>query len=132
MAGTIAADTLTHSTAGSLTTDYVVNGSAKAWVNLNGTGTPAARDSLNLSSITDYYTGYYGITLSSTMANANYSIQANATWQVGISASTNINIGADSGETPTASLYRVRAYRTNDNASYDPVYVLSDVKGDLA
>ena len=32
----------------------VMEGLAKAWVNLNGTGTPAARDSLNLSSITDY------------------------------------------------------------------------------
>jgi len=132
MAGTIAADTLTHSTAGSLTTDYVVNGSAKAWVNLNGTGTPAARDSLNLSSITDYGLGYYAINLSSTMANANYSIQANSTWHAGVSASTNINISADSGTLPTASLYRVRAYRTNDEQTYDPVYVFSDVKGDLA
>jgi hypothetical protein len=34
MAGTIIADTLTHSTAGSVTTDYVVNGSAKAWANI--------------------------------------------------------------------------------------------------
>ena len=32
MAGKIIADTLEHSTAGSLTTDYVVNGSAKAWI----------------------------------------------------------------------------------------------------
>ena len=29
--GTLKADTLTHSTAGSLDTNYVVNGSAKAW-----------------------------------------------------------------------------------------------------
>ena len=29
--GTLKADTLTHSTAGSLATNYVVNGSAKAW-----------------------------------------------------------------------------------------------------
>ena len=110
----------------------VMEGLAKAWVNLNGTGTPAARDSLNLSSITDYYAGYYGITLSSTMANANYSIQANATWEVSVSASTNINISGDIGAIPTTSLYRVRAYKTNDNASYDPDYVFSDVKGDLA
>ena len=30
--GTLKADTLTHSTAGSLDTNYVVNGSAKAWL----------------------------------------------------------------------------------------------------
>jgi len=61
MAGTIIADTLTHSTAGSVTTDYVVNGSAKAWVNFNGTGTIAARDSLNNASLTDNGTGDYSV-----------------------------------------------------------------------
>ena len=32
--GKIKADTLEHSTAGSLDTQYVVNGSAKAWIHL--------------------------------------------------------------------------------------------------
>lgn len=72
MAGTIAADTLTHSTAGSLTTDYVVNGSAKMWINFNGTGTPAARGSLNHSSITDEGTGYYTLTATNAMSDTNY------------------------------------------------------------
>ena len=41
--GKIKADTLEHSTAGSLDTSYVVNGSAKAWTNINGSsGTPVA------------------------------------------------------------------------------------------
>ena len=35
MAGKIIADTLEHSTAGSLTTDYVVNGSAKGYFNVD-------------------------------------------------------------------------------------------------
>ena len=73
MAGTIAADTLTHSTAGSLTTDYVVNGSAKAWVNFNGTGTIAARDSFSVSGVTDNGTGDYTVTISPAFGNANYS-----------------------------------------------------------
>jgi hypothetical protein len=33
----------------SVASTYVVNGSAKAWVNFNGTGTVAIRDSLMLS-----------------------------------------------------------------------------------
>jgi hypothetical protein len=37
----------------SVASTYVVNGSAKAWVNFNGTGTVAIRDSLNVGSITD-------------------------------------------------------------------------------
>ena len=72
--GTLKADTLTHSTAGSLATNYVVNGSSKAWVNFDGTGTIAARDSLNLSSLDDDGTGQYGINLTSAMADANYMV----------------------------------------------------------
>ena len=41
----------------SIATSFVAGGSAKAWVNFNGTGTPAIRDSLNFSSITDSGTG---------------------------------------------------------------------------
>jgi hypothetical protein len=54
MAGTIVADDIQHSTAGSVGTEYVVQGSAKAWLNYDGTvATPTARDSFNHSSITD-------------------------------------------------------------------------------
>lgn len=55
-----------------VSTNYVVNGSAKAWVNFNGTGTIAARDSLNLSSLTDNGTGDYTVNLSNNMSNGNY------------------------------------------------------------
>jgi hypothetical protein len=72
MAGKLIADQIEHSTAGSLDTSYVVNGSAKAWVNFNGTGTIAARDSLNLSSLTDLSTGTYQINFSNAFTNGNY------------------------------------------------------------
>jgi len=52
MAGTIIADTLEHSTAGSVTTDYVVNGSAKAWTNYNQSGN-TVNGSFGISSVTD-------------------------------------------------------------------------------
>jgi len=75
--GKIKADTLEHSTAGSLDTQYVVNGSAKAWVNFNGTGTIASRDSLNVSGLTDNGTGDYTINVSSAMTNTSYAIPTN-------------------------------------------------------
>lgn len=53
-------------------TEYVVNGSAKAWVNFNGSGTVAIRDSLNLSSLTDNGTGNYTVNFTNTMGNGNY------------------------------------------------------------
>jgi hypothetical protein len=78
MAGTIAADTLTHSTAGSIATNFVVEGSAKAWVNFNGTGTIASRDSFNIASLTDNGTGQYLLSYSSSMGNDDYVLTGGA------------------------------------------------------
>ena len=47
-----------------------------AWVNFNGTGTVAIRDSENVSSITDSATGIYLINFITTMANTNYAVTA--------------------------------------------------------
>ena len=44
-----------------------------AWVNFNGTGTVAIRDSENVSSITDAGTGTYTVNFSVAMSNSNYS-----------------------------------------------------------
>ena len=74
MAGKIVADQIEHSTAGSLDTQYVVNGSAKAWVNFNGTGTIASRSSLNVTSLVDNGTGDYTISISSSFSDANYTL----------------------------------------------------------
>ena len=70
--GTLKADTLTHSTAGSLATNYVVEGSAKAWVEFNGTGTVAINDSFNIAGIVDDGTGKYDLTFTNSMNNANF------------------------------------------------------------
>lgn len=73
MAGTIAADTLTHSTAGSIATNYVVEGSAKAWLNHNNAHT--LLDSFNISSITDGGTGITNaVTFTNAMNNDDYAI----------------------------------------------------------
>jgi len=73
--GKIKADTLEHSTAGSLDTKFVVNGSAKAWIHFNGTASgAAANDSLNLSSMTDNGTADYTSAWSSVFSNAFYSV----------------------------------------------------------
>ena len=44
----------------------------RAWVNFNGTGTPAIRASGNVSSITDNGTGDYTINFTNSMPDANY------------------------------------------------------------
>ncbi len=62
--------------AGSVTAGGAVNAinSCTAWVNFNGTGTVAIRNSYNVSSITDNGTGIYTINFSSAMANTNYAL----------------------------------------------------------
>lgn len=57
----------------SVPVDTVVSGTAKAWVNFNGTGTVAIRASFNVSSITDNGTGNYTVNLTTAMSDANYS-----------------------------------------------------------
>ena len=45
---------------------------AQAWINFNGDGTPTARSSYNVSSITDHGTGDFTINFTNNMSNTNY------------------------------------------------------------
>ena len=45
---------------------------ASAWVNFNGTGTVAIRDSLGVSSIVDTATGAYTVNFSTNMSSVNF------------------------------------------------------------
>jgi hypothetical protein len=47
---------------------------AKAWVNFNGTGTVAIRESGNVTSITDNGTGDYTVNFTTALTDANYSV----------------------------------------------------------
>ena len=53
-------------------TTYSARGIAKVWVNFDGSGTIAVRDSENVSSLTDNNTGDYYVNFSSSMGNQNY------------------------------------------------------------
>ena len=60
-----------------------------AWVNFNGTGTVAIRDSGNVSSITDNAVGDYTVNFNVAMMNADYSIGG----QSGVNIVNNISTG---------------------------------------
>lgn len=53
--------------------ENAINGSAKAWVNFNGTGTIAIRASYNVSSLTDNGTGNYRVNFTNALVDTNYS-----------------------------------------------------------
>ena len=57
-------------------TTFVTNGSAKSWINADGTGTISIRDSLNVSSIVDTFTGQITSNFSNAFANVGYSATA--------------------------------------------------------
>ena len=68
---TIKTETLSTPSNATVPVDTVVNGTAKAWVNFNGTGTVAIRRSFNVSSITDNGTGDYTVNLTTAMPDVN-------------------------------------------------------------
>lgn len=92
----------------------VVDGSAKAWVNFNGTGTVAIRASFNVSSITDNGVGDYTVNFTTAMADANYAMSGAAGRTVGDSF-----LGFASAD-PTATTLRIGSYNSSsafaDNA----------------
>ena len=58
----------------SVPSQTVISGSAKAWVNFNGTGTVAIRAAFNVSSITDNGAGDYTLNFTNALVDANYSV----------------------------------------------------------
>ena len=109
-------------------TTFVTNGSAKVWVNMDGTGTISVRDSLNVTSLTDIGTGQYAVNISSSMANANYAIAIGAK----DNAYGNQNFtGKPSNSTQTTSLFRLLSYSGSD-AYQDNENYMASAHGDLA
>ena len=73
---TLRTDTLSNSAgSASVPVNTVINGSAKAWVNFNGTGTVAIRAAFNVSSITDNGAGQYTVNFLTAMPDTNYCCQ---------------------------------------------------------
>ena len=93
--------------------------SARAWVNFNGTGTPAIRASGNVTSITDNTTGDYTVNFTTAMPDANYSFGGlcEASGPTG-----NGNVMSSFGVAPTTTTLRIRTVNPGVGF-YDPTYV---------
>ena len=124
--GKIKVDQLEHSTAGSVDTHNVVNGSSKQWINMDGSGTISTRDSLNNSSLTDNGTGNYTITHTNNFSSVNYA-PVIATGNTGIRAYPDL---ADSG-TVQAARYGIIA-SNQSGTLVDARICTGHAAGDLA
>ena len=80
--------------------------SARAWVNFNGTGTVAIRDSENVSSITDNGTGNYTMNFTTAMSDANYCAVFGSEYTSNSIAGI---VCENTGTTRTASALQVRS-----------------------
>lgn len=78
---------------------------AKAWVNFNGTGTPAITDSYNISSITDDGAGQYRVNFTVSPANGNFASFGDCMSGTGVGSSGNpISTGAYNAGAITVSV----------------------------
>ena len=91
-----------------------IQGSARAWVNFNGTGTVAIRASGNVSSITDNGTGDYTVNFTTAMPDANYSTSM-LTVNRSSGSATNQSSGLYSTTDTTAHTYTASAVRISTN-----------------
>jgi len=122
--GIVSAGDITVTSEGGSATMQLQQGLAKCWVNFNGQGTIAARDSFNLSSLDDNGTGDYGVNMSSVFSSANHSAHGTCD-AVGNYSNVEINSVAASG------IDSMRCW--NDNpATIDPSLVFATMHGDLA
>lgn len=82
----------------------VINGSAKAWVNFNGTGTVAIRGSFNVSSITDNGTGNYTVNFTNALPDTNFvAVATVASWATQAGPSTTSSAFAQPFNTTTGA-----------------------------
>jgi hypothetical protein len=100
----------TLATAESTLTQFNASGSApvyaaRAWVNFDGTGTPAIRASGNVSSITDNATGNYTVNFTTAMPDADYGFSVTSGWN-GASASDETTAGPINSGGLTTSSFR--------------------------
>jgi hypothetical protein len=94
----------------------------KAWVNFDGTGTPAIRESGNVTSITDNGTGDYTVNFTNNFADTDYSWHGSAgldnlAQQVWVSSPSSIAYAT----WKTTSSLRTRAVYQNNTANADVI-----------
>ena len=124
LTGTSTAGSIAVTGEGNSTTTNLQQGLAKVWINFNGTGTIATRDSYNATSITDLGTGQTDITIASDMGNTNYAPS-------GVCGETS---GTEMWETTSRAVgvLRIISYKADTGTAVDAEVNSVTIHGDLA
>jgi hypothetical protein len=130
MASILRVDTLTDASSNnSIATSTVFSGTAKAWINFDGTASgAAARGSFNLASMTDSSTGIYVCNLTNAFANTN-DCAATSSASAATTGSDNRNI---STTITSASAIDSRTSNAASGAVLDTSINYVSAHGDLA
>jgi hypothetical protein len=123
LTGKTSAGSITVTSEGGAATQSLQQGLAKAWANLNGTGTIALNDSLNVSSASDISTGTYDFTFANVFNNSN--------WSAGgvVGQGGDVQLGGNVAF--TTSVFRATTYNTA-TALEDRDDTCINIHGDLA
>lgn len=139
--GELRVDTLSAEN-GTSPVDLTGQSAAKAWVSFNGTGTIAARDSLNVSSLTDNGSGTYDVSFTNNFDNADNYVAAGGLLTEGTERGagglclriTSVAGGAPSSKTTSqtrfTAVYGSSASSDGAGVDTDPCY--ATFMGDLA
>ena len=114
LTGTSTAGSISVTGEGNSTTTNLQQGLAKAWVNIDETGTASTRDSYNVSGITDNGTGDFSHAFSNAFANVNHASSCNSNATLG----NNHNRGTNFAHALSASSIR-HISCTQDNGSVE-------------
>ena len=120
---TVKADTIVASDGTSPVT-LTKQSATKTWVNFNGTGTIATRESFNVSTLTDNGTGDYKVTFTSSMGTNNFG----ATSSNGEGSTHGTRIMTINEQASSSQTIMSQTPSTYD----DTIIVCLDVNGDLA
>ena len=138
--GTLEVSNLNDGTT-TVATTFINNGSARSWIDFNGSGTPAARDSFNHSSLTDGGTGNYTFVYTSSFGNANYVLLCSGGAELNHSRGPTFQIQlaiAGSLDATSKTVSQTQVYggigssAASDGASYDLTHNFAACLGDLA
>ena len=111
------------------TASRAVSGVAAAWVNFNGTGTVAIRDSVNVGSVTDNGTGDYTINYSNNFSSTDYAVIGTNTENSGVTSSI---YGIDDAHTYSTSATQIVNYDQSGYTFGDTSRSNTAAHGDLA
>ena len=128
LTGVTAAGTIAVTGEGGSTTTNLQQGLGKSWMNIDGTGTPAIRDSFNVASIADRGTGLYTQSLTSAMSSDDFAGTGSAQSVAADVDGRNRMVVSEPDDTTTVF---VNSFDTGGSAA-DCGYTTSMIMGDLA